>query len=519
MDNVSLLIPKGKITALVGASSSGKSTIIGLLERFYDPVGGSVLIDGHDIRDLNLRWLRQQISLVSQEPTLFATTVFDNIKHGLIGTPHEHESEKAIRELVERAAQMANAHDFITSLPDGYETDIGERGFLLSGGQKQRIAIARAVVSNPKILLLDEATSALDTKSEGVVQAALDRAAQGCTTVIIAHRLSTIKNADNIVVMSHGRIVEQGTHDDLLQRKGTYYNLAEAQRITTKQESRNQDEDPILPETDYNSPRPEFKDNRHASDKEVLEEDPDDVQNKKEWKYMVFGLSLSAICGGGNPTQAVFFAKCITALSLPLSESSEIRRQANFWSLMYLMLAFVQLLALISQGIAFSYCAERLTHRVRDQAFRYILRQDIAFFDKRPSGALISFLSTETSHLAGLSGITLMTILLLVTTLAAACAIGLAVGWKLSLVCMSTIPLLLACGYFRLAMLVRLEKEKKKAYESPASYACEATSAIRYIFHSEHLSHLKRRAHRHRFQCLVLNHMDGINDTTFTDRN
>ncbi|KAF4242997.1 hypothetical protein CNMCM8980_010157 [Aspergillus fumigatiaffinis] len=521
MDDVSLLIPAGKTTALVGASGSGKSTIIGLVERFYDPVGGSVHIDGHDIKDLNLRWLRQQISLVSQEPTLFATTIFGNIKHGLIGTAHEHESEKAIWELVERAARMANAHDFITSLPEGYETDIGERGFLLSGGQKQRIAIARAMVSNPKILLLDEATSALDTKSEGVVQAALDKAAQGRTTVIIAHRLSTIKNADNIVVMSHGRIVEQGTHDDLLHRKGAYYNLAEAQRIATQQESRNQDEDPILPETDYDLRRPEFKESRYISDKEVQGEDlDDDLQvektrpdraasrmtlakkgqediadnytlfslirfvaglNKKEWKYMVFGLLLSAVCGGGNPTQAVFFAKCITALSLPLSDSSEIRRQVNFWSLMYLMLAFVQLLSLISQGIAFSYCAERLTHRVRDRAFRYILRQDIAFFDKRSSGALTSFLSTETSHLAGLSGITLMTILLLVTTLVAACAIGLAVGWKLTLVCMSTIPLLLACGYFRLAMLVRLEKEKKKAYEKSASYACEATSAIRTV--------------------------------------
>ncbi|GAB1193457.1 hypothetical protein APSETT444_002673 [Aspergillus pseudonomiae] len=496
MDDVSLLIPAGKSTALVGASGSGKSTIIGLVERFYDPVGGCVHIDGHDIKDLNLCW------------------------HGLIGTAHEHESDKEIRELVERAAQMANAHDFITSLPEGCDTDIGERGFLLSGGQKQRIAIARAMVSDPKILLLDEATSALDTKSEGVVQAALDKAAQGRTTVIIAHRLSTIKNADNIVVMSHGRIVEQGTHDDLLQRKGAYYNLAEAQRIAMKQESRNQDEDPILPGTDYGLWRPDFKEGRYSLDKEDQGEDPDALQvdktrsdraasravlakegeediadnytlftlirfiaglNKKEWEYMVFGLLLSPIWGGCNPTQAVFFAKCITALSLPLSEHSEIRRQANFWSLMYLMLAFVQLLVIICQGTAFSYCAERLTHRVRDQAFRYILRQEIAFFDKRSSGALTSFLSTETSHLSGLSGITLMTILLMVTTLLASCVIGLAVGWELSLVCMSTIPLLLACGYFRLAMLVRLEKEKKKAFEHSASYACEATSAIRTV--------------------------------------
>lgn len=176
---------------------------------------------------------------------------------------------------------------------------------------------------------------------------------------------------------------------------------------------------------------------------------------------MVFGISLGIVCGGGSPTQTVFFSKCITALSLPLSESSEIRRQVNFWSLMYLMLAFVQLLALIAQGITFSYCAERLTYRVRYQAFRHILRQDIAYFDKRSGGTLTFFLSPETSQLAGLSGITPMAILLMVATLLAASAIGLAVGWKVSLVCISTIPLLLACGYFRLAMLVRLEKEKK----------------------------------------------------------
>lgn len=276
------------------------------------------------------------------------------------------------------------AHEFITTLPEGYKTNIGERGFLLSGGQKQRIAIARAIVSDPKILLLDEATSALDTKSEGVVQAALEKAAQGRTTVIIAHRLSTIKHADNIVVMSEGRIIEQGSHDGLLEKKEAYYNLIEAQRIATKQESRNQDEDPILSEKDGNLLRSE---KGSDSGKEAHGENLDDLQlsktqtnrtasrmalakkrqedsgdnytlftlvrfiaglNKKEWKIMVFGLLLSAICGGGYPTQAVFLAKSITALSLPLSEHAEIRRQANFWSLMYLMLAFVQLFALRS---------------------------------------------------------------------------------------------------------------------------------------------------------------------------
>ena len=150
MDNVSLDIPAGKTTALVGASGSGKSTIVGLIERFYEPVGGTVYLDGHDISKLNLRWLRQQVGLVSQEPTIFGTTVYQNIRYGLIGSRFEHEDEEKQRELVIEAAKKANAHDFVTALPEGYETSVGERGFLLSGGQKQRIAIARAIVSDPK---------------------------------------------------------------------------------------------------------------------------------------------------------------------------------------------------------------------------------------------------------------------------------------------------------------------------------------------------------------------------------
>lgn len=224
--------PAGHSVALVGASGSGKSTVISLVERFYDPIAGTVFLDGRDIRSLNVKWLRQQIGLVSQEPTLFATTVRGNVEHGLIGSKWEHVSDEERFDLVQKACIDANAHDFITKLPNGYDTNVGERGMLLSGGQKQRVAIARAIVSDPRILLLDEATSALDTQSEGIVQDALDKASKGRTTITIAHRLSTIKDADNIIVMGGGEILEQGTHNDLLaDEEGPYAQLVSNQKL------------------------------------------------------------------------------------------------------------------------------------------------------------------------------------------------------------------------------------------------------------------------------------------------
>jgi ATP-binding cassette subfamily B (MDR/TAP) protein 1 len=241
LKGVDLKFPAGKTAALVGASGSGKSTIVALVERFYDPLSGSVKFDGVEIKDLNLKWLRSQIGLVSQEPTLFATTIRGNVEHGLINTPLEHASDEERFAQVKEACIKANADGFITALPDGYDTLVGERGFLLSGGQKQRIAIARAIVSDPKVLLLDEATSALDTQSEGVVQNALDKASRGRTTITIAHRLSTIKDAETIYVMGDGMVLEQGTHAQLLSNiEGPYARLVQAQKLRERQQADNE---------------------------------------------------------------------------------------------------------------------------------------------------------------------------------------------------------------------------------------------------------------------------------------
>ena len=220
MDGFSLQVEVGKTFALVGPSGCGKSTVMQLIQRFYDPLGGDVLIGGKDIRTLNIKWLRKNIGVVSQEPVLFDSTIAKNIMYG---------NEDASEEDMKKAAVNANAHNFISALPDGYNTLVGEGGTQLSGGQKQRIAIARALIRDPKLLLLDEATSALDTESESIVQQALDQARAGRTTIVIAHRLSTIQNADVIASVENGKVVEMGSHAELMDKGGLYYELVTTQ--------------------------------------------------------------------------------------------------------------------------------------------------------------------------------------------------------------------------------------------------------------------------------------------------
>nr|DBA25040.1 TPA: hypothetical protein GDO54_012613 [Pyxicephalus adspersus] len=222
LQGLSVKVSKGQTLALVGSSGCGKSTLIQLLERFYDPAEGQVYVDGINTKSLNLKWLRSQLGIVSQEPILFDFSIRENIQYG-------DNSRLVTQEEVEEAAKAANIHTFIENLPEGYNTRVGDKGAQLSGGQKQRIAIARALVRKPKILLLDEATSALDTESEKVVQQALDDARQGRTCIVIAHRLTTVQNADVIAVVKNGKVVEQGTHNQLLAKQGEYYALVNSQ--------------------------------------------------------------------------------------------------------------------------------------------------------------------------------------------------------------------------------------------------------------------------------------------------
>ena len=223
---LNLSVKPGQYIALVGASGCGKSTTIALLERFYDPLVGGIYVDGKEISSLNINDYRSFIALVSQEPTLYQGTIRENV---LLGA--DREDGAVTDEQIEFACREANIYDFVISLPDGFNTVVGSKGSMLSGGQKQRIAIARALLRDPKILLLDEATSALDSESEHVVQAALDKAAKGRTTIAVAHRLSTIQKADVIYVFDQGVIVESGDHTELMQKGGRYSELVNLQSL------------------------------------------------------------------------------------------------------------------------------------------------------------------------------------------------------------------------------------------------------------------------------------------------
>lgn len=360
LKDVSMDVAAGSTVALVGQSGSGKSTIIQLLERFYDPDSGVVELDGHPIPNLNLGWFRGQVGIVSQEPTLFEGTVADNVGHGLIGSVWENESDQVRKKMIEEACIKANAHDFIMKLPQGYDTPVGERGQLLSGGQKQRICIARAIIKNPKILLLDEATSALDTTSERVVQDALNKASEGRTTLVIAHRLSTIKDADMIIVMIDGKIIESGTHNSLLDDENSYYSrLVEAQSLKEemmRKDSNTEEKSPDLiaspqAELEFTSSRSKLS----LSTSNILIESATGetvstwrivreiaILNIPELKYTIPALFASIVSGMVIPFFALIFGTLVQVFSY---KGEKLETESNFWALMFLILAITILSA------------------------------------------------------------------------------------------------------------------------------------------------------------------------------
>ena len=530
LHDISLDFEARKTTAIVGASGSGKSTVVALTERWYDPLEGNILFDGRNIRDLNVRWLRTQIGLVQQEPVLFNDTIYNNVVHGLFGTEMDDYSEEKKRELVRQACVEANADGFIQNLPERYDTVVGEKGGFISGGQKQRVAIARSIISNPRILLLDEATSALDPKAEGIVQAALDRVSQSRTTIMIAHKLSTVKKADKIIVMNEGRVIETGTHESLLDAEGAYYRLVQAQNLGTdskesyatkaSSEASQDDEDLALTKTKTTNSLGPFKSALKEEDFSrkwslayclvvIIRE------NRRYWPYFVGAFIASCAGGGAFPAQAVVFSRAVTVFQY---SGSTLRSKGNFWALIFFVLALGVLVSYALIGFCCTTSAFKVTRGYRSQYFNAMLTQDIGFFDieGHSSGALTSKLSTDPQRLMELISGNIGLILIVIVNLISSCALALAYGWKLSLVAIfGCIPALFFAGFMRMRLEIQSQDRSAKMYQESARFAAEAAGAIRTVSsltlerkvlqsYGDRLDTVARKAYKHILRTMIL---------------
>ncbi|KIX98883.1 uncharacterized protein Z520_05344 [Fonsecaea multimorphosa CBS 102226] len=495
---LTISIPAGKTTALVGASGCGKSTLVGLLERWYLPTAGHITLDGIELDEYNVKWLRSQIRLVQQEPVLFRGTVFENVAKGFLDEQRNLPHDKQM-ELVREACKASNADDFINELPEGYDTQVGERAGTLSGGQRQRIAIARSIISDPKILLLDEATSALDPKAERLVQDALNRVSEDRTTLVIAHKLATVKAADNIAVMSYGRIVEQGTHQQLIDLDGHYAGLVRAQdlgaaeqheasKLLSEKETLDVKGDRLAIQRTLTAATSNGGD-AEGQTKSIGTLDYSLLrcifimfyeQKSLYWCFMV--TTVACFIGGGTyPAQAVLFSKLLTIFQLT---GKQARDRADFYSLMFFVVAIGNLVAYFTIGWICNIIAQTVTHRYRTEMFKRVLEQDIEFFDlpDNTSGALTSKLSTLPNQLQELIAFNIMLILIVCVNVVSSSILALAYGWKLGLVVVfGALPPLLLSGYLRIRLETKLEADVGDKFAESAGLANEAVSSIRTV--------------------------------------
>ncbi|KAJ0735326.1 putative ABC-type xenobiotic transporter [Helianthus annuus] len=489
-------VPAGKTVALVGGSGSGKSTVIALLQRFYDPQGGEICIDGVRIDKLQLKWLRSQLGLVSQEPALFSTTIKENILFG---------KEDASMEEVIEAAKASNAHNFISQLPQAYDTQVGERGVQMSGGQKQRIAIARAMIKSPRILLLDEATSALDSESERVVQEALDHATIDRTTIVIAHRLSTIRNANVIYVVQNGQVVEFGSHDDLMQLDNGFYTS-----LVQLQETKQIDEIPspylpglssIFSTSDVNnisSPQQSMviqsgsatSVNHNREDNFTLQANQEFpapsfkrilALNSLEWKQALLGSVCAILFGAVQPAFSFSMGSMISVYFL--IDHDEIKQKTTIYTLCFAGLSVLSMVINIIQHYNFAAMGEYLTKRVRERMLSKILTFEIGWFDQdeNSSGAICSRLATDANMVRSLVGDRCSLLIQTLSAVIVACTMGLVVAWNFALVMIAVQPLMIFCHYSKKVLLKNMSQKALKSQEESSKLAVEAISNLRTI--------------------------------------
>ncbi|KAL2335592.1 hypothetical protein Fmac_016805 [Flemingia macrophylla] len=490
LNDFSLKIPAGKIMALVGGSGSGKSTVVTLLQRFYDPIEGEIRVDGVAIHNLQLKWLRSLMGLVSQEPTLFATSIKENILFG---------KEDATEEEIVEAAKAANAHDFISQLPQGYNTQVGEKGVQMSGGQKQRIAIARATIKKPRILLLDEATSALDSESEYKMQQTLDNIVVDQTIITIAHRLSTIRDAHSIIVMVNGSIIEMGSHDELMQNEnGSYKSLVHFQQV---EKSKNDTlSHPTTSHEDMQSISQYHCTLSHSiSSKSTTQSSPDHdeviddpkhpspsfwkllVLNLPEWKQACLGGFGAVFFGAIEPLYA--FAKGSMLSIFFLTNLQEIKRKISSYCLFFVALTVLQMVVNIIQHYNFAYVGEYLTKRVKEIMFSKILSFEVAWFDREENstGVICSRLFREANTVRSLVGDRMSLLLQTISAVVIACTMSLIISWRFAIVLIIIQPISIASFYTRKVILKGVSKKAIKAQDESSKIAVEAISNLRTI--------------------------------------
>jgi ATP-binding cassette subfamily B (MDR/TAP) protein 1 len=519
-----------RLTAIVGLSGSGKSTIASLLTRFYDPHDGSVMLDNTDLKDLNVKALRGNISLVPQEPSLLDRSILENIALGLVNsTSHAHlhttllsgalqqiaedtrngqefaqcvmaagpEVSEILR-LVQDAAGLADVMGFIDRLEHGLATSVGSSGSLISGGQKQRIALARALVRNPKILLLDEATAALDSASEKRIQASIERASEGRTVIAIAHRLSTIRAASKIVVMKKGEILEQGTHDELIEQNGSYADMVRLQSVkpadgagSSQSSVKDEDLDAIeLPKEAIVTQKKEA-DEKPATDK-ANEEDVAIVSSTlfktmgpllRPYTLLLFVAFFAAtIVGGTYTSSGAVFGNTLGAFS-PCHTPDYIRSKGLLFSGLYFMIACVEFFAYFGSWFFFGLVAERLLYKVRSLSLHSLLQQPLQWHESssRSPTKLLGYITNDGNSLAGLSGSIIGTLFSVCVNFLAAIIAAHIVAWRIAIVCLAIVPILLGAGFMQLRALTRYAEKHAEAFSDSIGVTVEAVTNIRTV--------------------------------------
>ncbi|KAF4551976.1 ABC transporter-like protein 12 [Elsinoe fawcettii] len=536
--DISLKFPAGQQTALVGLSGSGKSTITQLITRMYDPTKGHITMDGHDLKDLNVRSIRGQISLVQQEPCLLSRSILENIALGLVNSPkHQHLQEillgdvlvkiaLAVRNgdnlkqatqshndqvqeivgLVENAAALADAAEFVQGLDQGYGTLVGSKGGLISGGQKQRISLARAIVKDPRILILDEATASLDSASEIRIQKALEKVAIGRTVITVAHRLSTIKSSNNIIVMRQGKVVEQGTHENLIEANGAYAELVRLQNLNVKGGDENAgsidisslstesvtalDEKTAAQETAVPVLSEKGKKRKGHSGKTSSGDEADTPSTTRSLGSLfrphtfslIIATAAAAIIGGTYCLSAIIFGNVVGKLS-PCESTAAIRHAGHLWGLLFFMLGILEFLANFIGWSLFGWIAEQIVHKVRVLSLRAILEQDLAWHeskDRNPS-LLLALITKDSGALNGLAGSVICTILSIFVSMIATITLTHIIAWKIAVVCLAVVPLLLGAGYMRVTTLAKFEETHLESFANSNAITVEAVNSIRAV--------------------------------------